>query len=318
MKVKNIIFSKKIIYKYRLLKLNNKKLKKYSDVEKYVSKIYEKKFGQSINWDNPISYNEKMNFSKIYCFSDIKTKLTDKYLVRNWIKEIIGKKYLIPILGVYDSFKQINFNNLPSQFVIKCNHDCASVTLVDNKNEINLRELKIKYDYLIRRNYALLGYELHYNNIKPKIIIEKYLGKSINDYKFQCFNGMPYWCAVDCDRFGNHRRNIYDLNWNLMPFNKGSINSGDKIEKPTNYNEMIMIVKKLCKGFDQVRVDLYDVDGKIYFGEMTFTPASGMTGFRPKEWDKKLGDLWNLDISARKKLYYSKIDWDKNEEKNNK
>lgn len=281
---------------YYLLLLNNKKHSKYSKIKmkKYISKEYRNVFKKDINWDNPVTYNEKLNVSKLLNYNAKKTLLTDKYLVRDWVKSTIGEEYLIPLLGVYDKIDDINFEKLPNKFVLKCNHDSGSVTICENKENIKLKDLRRKYKFYMKRNFAYNGFEMHYKYIKPKIIVEKYMGRSIIDYKFLCFDGNPYFCRVDIDRFGNHMRNIYDMNWNLQKFNKGFYKNKTNVEKPKNFDDMVKIAKKLSKGIDQVRVDLYSIDNRIYFGEMTFTNGNGTEKFYPDEYDKIIGELWNL------------------------
>lgn len=299
-KIKNI-FPKALMNEYKLLKINMKKNKKYRQIEEEINKKYVKIFGKEINWNKPKSYTEKLNVSKVYGANELKTKLTDKLLVRDWIADKIGEEYLIPLIGSYDNFEDINFNELPSKFVIKCNHDSGSVTLCKNKDKLNWKNLKKKYDFYLRRNFAYLGYEMHYRDIKPKILIEKYMGDSINDYKFLCFDGKPYYCWVDSDRFADHRRNIYDLNWKLQQFRQMTYeNSKEPINCPNQFSKMIQIVEKLCKGFDHVRVDLYVIQDKIYFGEMTFTNGNGFERIYPDEWNDKLGELWNLEPNIKK------------------
>ena len=284
-----------IIYKIKLFKLYLKSKKSDAKIRNYISKTYYNSFNNKLDWDNPKKYSEKMNISKYLCSNELKTKLTDKYEVRNWIKEKIGEEYLVPIFGIYDKFDDIDFNKLPKKFVIKCTHDSASVTIVEDKEKLDYKDLKNKYNFFLKRNLAYEQYEMHYKNIKPRIIIEKYMGKSIIDYKFLCFNGKPYFCWIDLNRFSNHNRNIYDMNWNIQPFNINIYkNSKNSIQKPKNFDKMKKIAEKLSKEFDHVRVDLYDIDGKIYFGEMTFTSASGLAIIDPEEYDYKLGELWDL------------------------
>lgn len=267
---------------------------KENKIKKYISRNYYKIFGKNLDWKNPKTYNEKLNVSKYLRTSETKTKLTDKYLVRKWIEEIIGAQYLIPIIGVYNNFSDIDFNKLPNKFVIKCNHDSGSVLICKNKEELDIKKAKKAFDFYIKRNFAYTGFEMHYKDIKPKIIIEKYMGDSITDYKFLCFNGVPYFCRLDFDRFGNHMRNIYDIDWNLQSFNKGNYQNKIGVKKPSKYNEMVEIVKKLSKGLDQVRVDLYLIDEKIYFGEMTFTNGNGVEKFYPEKYDEEIGKLWSF------------------------
>lgn len=285
----------KIMNLYYLNKASIRKNKTFEQIEKEISKEYKKKFRKELNWTNPKTYTEKLNVSKVYGSSELKANLTDKILVRDWIKEKIGEEFLIPLIGVYDKFEDIDFDNLPKQFVIKCNHDSGSVVLCKDKEKLDIKKLKEKYEFYLKRNFAYLGYEMHYKDIKPKIVIEKYMGDSIRDYKFLCFGGKPYYCWVDMDRFSNHKRNIYDLDWNLQPFNQITYgNYEHKIECPEQYEQMKEIAKILSEGFDHVRVDLYTINKKIYFGEMTFTNGNGFGIIHPEEWDYKLGELWDF------------------------
>ncbi len=305
----------KIYYNYKINKLEKNKLKSYEQVEDEVSKKYFSLVGEKMDWDNPKAYNEKICFSKIYNANVAKTALSDKYEVREWIKNKIGSDYLIPLLGVYDSFKEIDFERLPDEFVIKCNHDSGSVTVVNKKSltKKELRHLANKYDnYFLKRNYSLLHYETQYNSIKPKILIEEFLGSNISDYKFLCFGGTPVYFWKSFDRFENHTINIYDLKWNLQPFRTDLMNyKKTSVEIPENFDEMVKIAELLCKGFDYVRVDLYNIGGKIYFGEMTFTDSAGYAPMYPLKYNREVGDLWNLDTSSRheknrKNLIYTK------------
>ena len=281
-------------YEIQNISRKNYSLKKK---KKIIDRMYYKHFGKYIDWIHPTTYTEMLNVSKLLCDSEIKTRLTDKYLVREWVKDKIGEKYLVPLVGVYDSFDEIDFLKLPDKFVIKCNHDSGSVYVCANKKNIDIKSLRLRYNFFMKRDYSLVTFESHYHDIKPRILIEQYLDKDINDYKFLCFHGKIYYVWVDFDRFTNHKRNIYDLNWNIQEFNQRSYgNYLKEFNKPNNFNEMIEIVKKLCEGFDQVRVDLYDVEGKIYFGEMTFTNGSGLEPIEPSSYDELLGSLWGLKL----------------------
>ena len=275
----------------------------YTEIESAISTQYEKMFGRTLNWDNPQTYNEKIHVSKVYMPTPLKTRLADKYLVRDWICEKIGDEYLIPLLGVYDSFDEIDFDSLPDKFVIKCNHDSGSVTLISDKSKLDMRQLKRRYDLYMKLNFAWMGWEMQYRDIKPKILIEQYMGDAINDYKFMCFNGELYYCWVDFDRFTNHKRNFYDLQWNLQPFNQYHYgNYTGEVKVPPKFEEMKQAASKLCKGFEHVRVDLYLIGEKIYFGEITFTNGNGFEKINPYEWAYKLGSLWPFDNEARKRV----------------
>ena len=272
---------------------------KHMDDRKYLEIVYKIRTGQELNLTNPQTFNEKLQWLKLYNRKPIYSKMVDKYAVKEYVANIIGEEYIIPTLGVWKRFEDIDFDKLPNQFVIKCTHDSGSVTVCEDKTKLDIVKLKKQYEFYLRRNYAFMTYEMHYKNIPHRIVIEKYMGQAINDYKFLCFNGRPLYCWVDVDRFSNHKRNIYDLDWNLQPFNQFYSNSDKAIEKPACFDEMIRIVTRLCKGFSHVRVDLYLIDGKIYFGEMTFTNGGGNEVITPDKWDKKLGDLWEIDTLGR-------------------
>jgi len=275
----------------------------YAEIESAVGSQYRKMFGRTLNWDNPQTYNEKIHVSKIYIPDPIKTRLADKVAVREWITERIGNEYLIPLLGVYDSFDEIDFDALPDSFVIKCNHDSGSYTIVKDKSKIDRDFLLRKYELLMRRNFAWMGWEMHYRDISRKIVIEKYIESATNNYEFLCFDGKPFVCWVDFDHLEDRRRNVYDMNWNLMPFNiSGCKNYPSYVECPSQFETMKEFAAKLSRGFSMVRVDFYFADGKIYFEEMTFSSGSGFSLINPDEWDYKLGELWPFDSTIRAKV----------------
>ncbi len=277
----------------------------YAEIEAEIARGYEASFKRKLDWDNPQTFNEKIKVAMLYMPTPLKTRLADKYLVCEWVKEKIGSKYLIPLLGVYDSFDEIDFDKLPSRFVIKCNHDSGSTTIVTDKSKINYEALKSKYDKTLNTNYAWFACEMHYLNIKPKIIIEDFIENAdVNDYRFFCFAGKPYYCAVDFhdDKHKICARNFYSLTWERMPFALNYPNYPEDAPCPENLDTMIKIATTLSEGIDQVRVDLYSSRGEIFFGEMTFTHAGGTQKFMPDEWDYKLGALWPFDNSIRRKV----------------
>lgn len=275
----------------------------YAQIEAEINRQYEQTFGRKLDWDNPKSYNEKIHVSKVYMPSELKTRLADKVAVRDWIAGKIGKQYLIPLLGVYETFDEIDFDALPDKFVIKCSHDSGSVTLVKDKSKADIEFLRQYYNFWLKRIFCWYGFEMHYREIKPKIVIEQYMGDAINDYKFLCFDGKPYYCWVDFDRYTNHKRNIYNLDWELQPFNQYHYGNYDKpVPCPERFSKMKEIVTELCKGFEHVRTDLYLIDGKIYFGEMTFSNGDGFEEITPDEWAYKLGELWPFDTSIRRQV----------------
>jgi hypothetical protein len=290
------------------IELNNLKrliynLHKSLPVDKYPEALkdyYFAKTGEVLDLENPRTINEKTQWLKLYDSTPLKTKLADKYLVREWIKEKIGEEYLIPLLGVWDKFEDIDFTSLPTQFVLKCNHGCGYNIIVKDKSKLNLEDAKQKIDKWMAEDYAFKGgFELHYSAIPHKIIAEKYLenaGGDLQDYKFLCFDGEPKYVWVDKDRYTEHKRNLYDLDWNLILDKKINTNykTFPSCEKPKNYNKMLEFAKLLSKGFPVVRVDFYEYDGKLYFGEMTFTSSSGYEKYEPKEFALECGDMIKL------------------------
>lgn len=294
--------------KEKLLKENKKyKTTRYSQ-EPYKQALqiwYQKVTGTYLNLDNPRTFNEKIQWLKLYDSTPIKTRLADKYLVREWIKEKIGEKYLIPLLGVFDKFEDIDFNKLPNRFVIKCNHGSGWNIIVKDKSKLDLRTIKEKLDKWLHTNFAFLaGYELHYKNMSPKIIIEQYKeddSGDLRDYKFLCFNGKVKYIWVDGERYSEHKRNLYDLEWNLIDkkIGEGKIYPNiDYCPKPHNLNKMIEFATLLSKGFPFVRVDFFESNKQLYFGEMTFTSASGIHLTEPKSFILELGNLIKLPTLA--------------------
>lgn len=269
---------------------------KYNDL---IEKEYLKVFGNILDWNNLRTYTEKMQWEKIYDKNPIKTTLTDKYAVREWVEGKIGKDYLIPLIGVWDSFDNIDFDLLPKQFVLKTNHGTGTNLIVKDKYKINMQRAKRMFDDWMKTDYAFTNsLQLHYRDIKRKIIAEKYLETNLGelqDYKFLCFDGKPCFCWVDLGRYSKHTRTVFDMNWKLQPWTQASYGIANyDIPMPKNFDMMIDIANILSRGFSHVRVDLYNIDGKIYFGEMTFTNGSGLDPIIPKEYDKVLGDYWKL------------------------
>lgn len=269
---------------------------KMSD-EKFVKMQFKNVFGYKLDLENPVTYNEKLQWLKLYDRKPIYTKMVDKYEVKNIIEKTIGKEYIIPTLGVYDSFDEINFEEMPNQFVIKCTHDSGGNVICTDKSTLNLKKAKKKIEKSLKNNYYWQNREWPYKNVKPRIIIEKYMvdesGYELKDYKFMCFNGKPKCSFVCLNRKSKSGLNVdfYDLEWNKMPFQRHYPNSNIILNKPKNYETMIRLAERLAKNIPFVRVDFYNINGKIYFGELTFFPGSGLEEFTPYEWDKKLGKL---------------------------
>ena len=267
--------------------------------KKDLERWHENVLGKKLNLDNPQTFNEKMQWLKLYDSTPEKTLLADKYLVRDWVAKTIGEEYLIPLLGAYDSFDEIDFDKLPNQFVMKCNHGSGWNIVVKDKRKLDMTDTKSKLDRWMSDNYAFkCGLELHYRDIPPKIVIEKFMseiGNALYDYRFFCFDGRveQIWLDIGSGT-PEHKRKIYDRNWNEQNIIVKWPRLETDVPKPKNLKKMISLAEKMSKGFAMVRVDFYDVNDKIYFGEMTFTSMSGTGVFEPASADLELGKLIKL------------------------
>lgn len=263
----------------------------------------ERRQGRELNLSNPRTYNEKVQWSKVFDSTPIKTRLADKYLVRDWVEERIGSEYLIPLLGAWDSFDEIDFDSLPNRFVLKCNHGCAYNLIVKDKSKLDMEDARRKITMWMGENFAFkAGLELHYAAIPHKIIAEEFIENvgsgdgDLYDYKFWCFDGKVKYIQFLSERNTNGlKMAFYDLDWKKQEFVYSFPLDTKDMPRPENLDEMIAVAEKLAAGFNHVRVDLYRMDdGKLYFGEMTFTSASGNCNWQPAEWDLKMGELMTL------------------------
>ena len=265
---------------------------------------YKSQLGENLNLDNPKTFNEKIQWLKLNDSTPLKTQLADKYLVREWVKNKIGEKYLIPLLGVWDDFDDINFNSLPRQFVLKANHGCAYNIIVKDKTTFNKDDARNKFKLWLRENFAFkFGLEMHYKNIQPKIIAEEYLENidgEVYDYKIFCFNGKAKYIQIILGRSANYQMVFFDTEWKRQDFiTNNTLYNGD-IPKPKNLSEMLEKAEVLAKNFNFVRVDFYILnDDSIKFGEMTFTPFSGVGHWNKTEWNMKFGEMIKLPIDKK-------------------
>lgn len=247
------------------------------------------------NLKNPQNFNEKMTKLKLenYNKNEKVSILADKYEVRKYVEEKGYKNMLNELYGVYDNVEQIDFEGLPKKFAIKCTHGCAYNVICKDKEKLNIEDTKNKINKWMREKYGYATQELHYTKIKPRIIIEKYLcdenDKMPIDYKIYCFNGKAKCILVCSERDEKLKLSYYDLDWNRENFEKKNWSSKKEILKPDNLNEMIECAEKLSEGFPFVRVDLYDKDDKIVFGELTFTPACCCAPYYSNEGNNILG-----------------------------
>lgn len=276
--------------------LDKKNIIKLSD-EKFLKLQYQRVMGKKLNLKNPQTFNEKLHWLKLHDRKDIYTTMVDKYDAKKYVANIIGDEYLIPTIGIFNKFDDIDFDKLPNQFVIKCTHDSGGLAICKDKSLFNIQEVKKKINECLKNNYFKFTREWPYKNVKPRIIIEKYIADDLNDYKLFCFNGNPEFTLVCSERFSsdNMNKSYFDNNWNLLNIKEGNHNNDVNIKKPLNFDKMKELSKLLSKNIPFLRVDFYEIENKIYFGELTFYPNGGYEKFEPEEWDYKLGKLINLE-----------------------
>jgi len=258
---------------------------------------YRLKFGRLPNLITPQTFNEKLLLKKLFDRNPKLTLFADKYLVRDFVKSRLGcpEQYLTKIYAVIDTPVKICDLNLPNQFVMKANHLSGQIKIVRDFKGIKYSELEHLAEVWLQANYYYHGNEWAYKNIKPRIIFEELLdakGDTPDDYKFFCFNGNPRFIQIDRGRFTKHQRNIYDLELCLLPVRLVYENFPGKVDLPENFDKMIEIAKKLSKETDFIRVDLYNLNGRVIFGELTNYPEAGTGRFYPPSWDKEFGSCW--------------------------
>lgn len=264
-----------------------------------------KYFGiKKINFKNPQTYQEKLQWLKYYYHNPVMTQLVDKYRCREYIAEKIGEEHLISLIGKYDSVNEIDFDTLPEKFVLKCNHDSGSIAICKNKKEFDFEKAKEMLNKGLKRNQFYLSREWPYKNVKPCIICEKYLEddnfSDIQDYKFFCFDGKVGFFAVYTDRHTDMHITYYYPGWEKINMKLCKYPVSEKEDyRPENFDEMFRFAEILSKGFPEVRVDFYSVNGKTYFGEMTFYSSGGRLLFEPDEYNYKFGEMIKLPPKMR-------------------
>ncbi len=262
-------------------------------------------FKKKLNLKDPKTYNEKIQYLKLHDRKKIYTMMVDKYEAKKYVSSIIGENYIIPTLGIYEKWEDIDFDKLPSQFVIKCTHDSGGIAICKDKLSFDYKFAEKKIKKSLKQNYYNMTREWPYKNVKPRIIIEKYMEddteKSIKDYKFFCFNGIPKIMYIS-EGLENHetaKMSFFDMDFHLTTCKRKDFKLLDyNPAKPINYNKMKEYSKILSKNIPHVRVDWYEINGKLYFGELTFYTCSGMIPFEDEEWNKKLGDY--IELNYRK------------------
>ena len=278
--------------------------------EPYLRLIYRMRTKKKLDLKNPKRFNEKIQWLKIYDRNPLYTVMADKYGARKFVADKIGEEYLIPLIGVYDRFDEIDFEQLPKEFVMKCTHDSGGLVICRDKSKLDLKKTRRRIEKCLKRNFFWKGREWPYKDIPPKIIIEKYMSDSnvkdgragLTDYKFYCFSGEPEYLYVSRGLEDHATANIsfYTMDFEPAEFHRRDYKVfSQKVEKPELFEEMRKLARILSAGMAFARVDLYVIEDRIYFSEMTLHPVSGFMPFEPDEWDEKLGD--RIDLSIVKK-----------------
>ena len=276
-------------------------IKKWLSDKSFIKWEYYSGMRKFPNLINPQTYNEKLQWLKLNDIHLEYSRIVDKAEAKEYVKETLGEdaeQYIIPTLGLWNSFEEIDFNSLPNQFVLKTTHDSGGVVVVKDKTTMIMEDVRKKIKKSLGNNFYYQHREYPYKYVKPRIIAEKYMvdesGTELKDYKFFCFDGEPKMLFVATDRPFDTRFDFFDTDFNHLPFKQGHPLASKEIKKPVGFEKMLELSRRLSKGFPHVRVDLYDINGSIYFGELTFFHFSGNVPFEPEEWDYKVGEWLKL------------------------
>ena len=260
--------------------------------------MYKNTYGKALDLKNPKTFNEKLQWLKLNDRKDIYTIMVDKYLAKDYVAEKIGEEYIIPTLGAWDRFEDIDFDSLPEQFVLKCNHGSGDVVICKDKQKLDLDAAKKKMTKALRTDFYKIAREWPYKNVPRKILAEKYMSNGddtdIADYKFFCFGGKPHYMFVATDRSTDCRFDFFDMDFCHLDLENIHIQADKPIARPENLELMKSLAGKLSEGLSQARIDFYEVNGKVYFGEITLFHAAGFSTFHPETWDRTFGDLIEL------------------------
>ena len=258
--------------------------------------------GKRLNLKDPKTFNEKLQWLKLHDRKPEYTRMVDKYEVKKYVAERIGEEYIIPTWGVWDRFEDVDLDSLPDQFVLKCTHDSGGLVICRDKAKQNWDTAKGMIERSLKRNYYLHGREWPYKDVKPRIIAEQFMQdetqpNGLLDYKFYCFNGEPklLYISEGLEDHSTAKISFLDLDWTFADFYRSDFRPFDHLPpKPNNYDQMLILAKELSAGIPFLRVDLYEINGKIYFSELTFSPCGGMMPFEPEQWNEKLGSWITL------------------------
>ena len=269
--------------------------------EPYLKICYRAAFGKKLNLKDPVTFNEKMQWLKLNDRKQIYSSMVDKYEVKQYVASMIGDEYIIPTYGVWDRFEDINFDSLPDKFVLKCTHDSGGVVICKDKDNFDYSVAKKTISKSLKRRFYYVGREWPYKNIKPRIIAEQYLEdrsvSELSDYKMMCFNGQLRFTLVCQNRYSDEglHETFFDNDWKPMPFKRKNPLCSGNVPKPVNFDEMKKFAETLSADIPFLRVDFYEVNGRIYFGELTFFPGDGFEPFVPDSYDEIIGNWLVLD-----------------------
>ena len=290
---------KRLIHRYHIMLCNV--LPRLIDDRRAVVHYYKRRSGHKPNLSSPKTFSEKQQWYKLNSNNPLMAQCADKYEVRRYIKQCGYENLLNEVYGVYDRVEDLDIAHLPQQFVLKAAHASGWNLIVRDKDSRDWKQEMKTMRLWLKQDIYWSGREWVYRDLKKRILAERYLeddSGGLLDYKFYCFNGVPQFMQLEVGRFTNHNtRNFYDMHWNLLPFGKELPHDPNvQIKMPTCFEEMKKIASDLSKPFSYVRVDLYQVKGRIYFGELTFFPAGGAPDFVPEKYDKIVGDMWNIEL----------------------
>lgn len=263
--------------------------------DEYLRRRWKAVMGVELDLDNPTTFNEKLQWLKLYDRNPIYTTMVDKFDAKQYIADIVGSEHIIPTIGIWEDPEKIDFSSLPNQFVLKCTHNSGlGMCICRDKSALNIRRVKSRLKAGLKQNYYLLGREYPYKEVKPRIIAEQYLqddrGVDLTDYKFFCFNGTAKFMYISNDNASHPTTDFFDMNFNLLKMRMKDNNSDNPPSRPECFDEMRRMAERLSLNVPFLRVDFYYVNKVIYVGELTFFHNSGFTRIHPTKWEKLLGD----------------------------
>ena len=293
---------------YRFGILQSKGFFKRMDDKKYLEMMYQFKLGKPLDLERPRTFNEKLQWLKLYDRNPMYIQMVDKCEVKKLVANIIGEEYIIPTLGVWDSFEDIDFSKLPNQFVLKCTHDSGGLVIVKDKSEFNKKKAKTIINKSLKRNFYYYGREWPYKDVKPRVIAEQYMEdertQDLPDYKIHNFGGVPKVILLCRNRYKEQglTEDFFTDNWTHLNVKRPNHeNANIVVEAPPALEKMLDLAKKLSKNIPFLRTDFYIINGKVYFGELTFFPASGFDGFDPSSFDSVMGEWIKIDGESQNK-----------------